>query len=210
MALDRTKLEMVLERAEELDSAATRSTFSDEEVARLGDELGISPAAVTRALAEASASQSLTVGATALIHGEQPRVLDHVTTYLQMRGLEPIGAGVWEQRTGWWPDLYRFRALTPIAVSAVQSGEATRVTITAGLDRIWRLHLVAGALGLLAATFLAIPPLALTSLFAAGLQAGLVAGSSWWSYVQRSRAIRTRLQRGLEEIASPTYQLQPW
>lgn len=212
MALDRSKLELVLARAAELDAGAGDSprTFSEEDVSRVAAELGISALAVTRALSEANAGQSLNVEASAALRGDPAQVIAGVSTYLHMRGLGEVGAGVWEQRTGWWPDVYRFRVVTPVAVAATFSSDQTHITLTAGLDRIWRLHLISGLLGLLALIALGLPPLSVTSFMVATVQAGVVVGVAWWSYRFRRRAILMRLQWALEEIGRPSYQLQPW
>ena len=212
MARDRTKLEAALARAAELDSLAgdAQIMFDDEEVSRVGAELGISPVSISRALSELNAGQSLTVHATAVLPGARARVMSDLATYLHIRGLTSIGAGVWEQRSGWWPDLYRFLALTPVAVAADDSGNSTRITLTAGLDRIWRVHLLVGVLGFVAAAVVTIPTLELTTMLAGILVATLFMGLSWWLYLRRRRLIEWRLQWALEEIARPSYRVQPW
>ncbi len=212
MALNLSKLESVLARAAELDAGVgkSRPVVSAEEVSLVAAELGISPAATAQALSEAQAGPAPTVEASAMVPGEPARVAIDVATYLHMRGLTEVGSGVWEQRTGWWPDLYRYRVVTPVAVAAAVAADATRVTLIAGLDRIWRLHLLAGVIGFLAVVGLTIPPLGLTSLFAGGVQAILVVTVAWWSYYHRRQAIRARLGSALEEIGRPSYRLQPW
>jgi len=212
MARDRTKLEAVLARAAELDSLADdgQIMLDDEEVSWVGAELGISRVSISRALSELNAGQSLTVDATAVLPGTRARVMSDLATYLHIRGLRSIAAGVWEQRSGWWPDLYRFLALTPVAVAVSDSGNSTRITLIAGLDRIWRVHLLIGVLGFVAAAVVTVPTLELTNMLAGVLVATLFMVLSWWFYLRRRRMITWRLQWALEEIARPSYRMQPW
>ena len=212
MARDHPNLEEVLTRAAELDLLAAdgQLMLNDEEVSWVGAELGISPVSISRALSELNAGQSLNVDATAVLPGTRARVMSDLATYLHIRGLRSIGAGVWEQRSGWWPDLYRFLALTPVAVAASDSGNSTRITLIAGLDRIWRVHLLIGVLGFVTAAVVTILTLELTNMLAGILVATLSMGLSWWFYLRRRRLITLRLQWALEEIARPSYRVQPW
>ncbi len=210
--LDRSKLELVLARAAELDAGAGESPrkYTEHEVSRVAAELGISAMAVTQALSEVHSGQSLRVESSAVLRGDPSQVAADVSTYLHMRGLGEVGSGVWEQRTGWWPDVYRFRVVTPVAVATTATQGQTQVTLTAGLDRIWRLHLVAGLVGLLSLLAMALPPLSVTNFIVAAVQAGVLVAVVWWSYRFRRRAIHARLGWALDEIGRPSYQLQPW
>jgi hypothetical protein len=136
-------------------------------------------------------------------------VTDSLGSYLRLRGLTTDGSKVWRQEGGWWPDLYRFTASTPVGLAVAESDDGTLVRLTARLDRIWRTHLIAGIIApVLAALafFTAVIPSPVTSLAGAVLGAG---ASVWW-YQLRRRAIERRLARALTEIASPAYRLAPW
>ncbi|NNC93429.1 MAG: hypothetical protein HKN80_13150, partial [Acidimicrobiia bacterium] len=130
-------------------------------------------------------------------------------SFFRLRGLTPAGSAVWEQGSGWWPDLYRFTARTPVGVSVGASDYGTTVRLTARLDRVWRAHLVSGLLA----------PLALVlTVLGAGPSAwfGLMLGAlAWmavvaWTYQLRREAVQRRLAAALADVSRPAYRLQPW
>lgn len=213
MTLDRSQLEQALERATRLEGEREQQAgFGLADVERVGDELGLSRETVRRAVADVSgeASGMLTVGVRRIVQSDADTVQEDLTTYLHLRGLEASGPGLWRQRGGWWPDLYRLSAVTPVAVTVSQAGEQSFVSLTAGIDRVFRAHIVAAFVGMLAAVliFLSRPGpgqlLALTGLLVIWLAADL------WAFMRRRLAIQHRLAGALADVARPSYRHQPW
>ncbi len=211
MVLDRNQVEAAIERAMELDAAEV-STFDVAAVQRLADELGVSQAAISQAIGEAVGGSPgpLNAAAQELIPATPAEVEEALESYFRLRGLGTDGSTVWRQQSGWWPDLYRFTATTPVAAAVAEAGEGTMVRLTARLDRVWRAHVVAVLLGplLLAIAILTgAGPAALVSAVLLSLGWALL---SAWTYQLRREAIRRRLARALHDVSQPAYRLAPW
>lgn len=211
MTLDRNQVEQALERATRLDDDGT-GRFELVDVQKVADELGLSREAVRQAVAEVSgqASGMLTVGASGYVPGDADAVHDALRTYLTLRGLAPAGAGVWRQQNGWWPDLYRFLAGTPVAVTVAPAGPRTFVGLTAGLDRVFRVHVAAAFFGLVAAALIFLSRPGVTQLATiAALTLGWLA-ADLWAFMRRRIAVEQRLLGALTDISQPRYRLTPW
>ena len=213
MQLDREQVEQALERATRFDAERDDdSTFDLADVERLGDELGLFPEAVRNAVVEISgqASGMLTVGARGFVPDTVPAVQESLNSYLHLRGLVLSAPGMWRQQGGWWPDLYRFTAVSPVAVTVTHAGQRAFVSLTAGLDRLFRAHVVAAVLGVITAVliFFSRPGagqlLTLTALLGGWLVADL------WAFMRRRAAIEQRLIGAVEAISLPEYRSQPW
>jgi hypothetical protein len=209
MVFDRRQAESVIERALELDRGETPA-FDAAALQRLADELEVSPAAMSQAIEEAKSGRPGFLNAMAELAIDAPvsDVERAVESMLRLRGLHPVGSRVWRQDSGWWPDLYRFRAAAPVAVSVRPADGGTAVRLTARLDRIWRAQLTGAILG----------PLLFLLALAAGtgsLPTVLVAAVGWscfslWAYLPRRRAVERRLRSALTDLSRPAYRLQPW
>jgi len=211
MVLDRNQVEAAIERALELDAAEVPA-FDVAAVQRLADELGVSQAAISQAIGEAVGGSPGPLNATAQapISAPPAEVEEVLHSYFRLRGLGTDGSTVWRQESGWWPDLYRFTATTPVAAAVAEAGEGTMVRLTARLDRVWRAHVVSALFGplLLAIAVLtgAGPSALLSSLL---LSFGWVAVSAW-AYQLRRESIRRRLAQALHDVSQPAYRLAPW
>lgn len=211
MVYDRRQAESILARAQELDAPTSEALFDTAALQELADELDVSRQALTQAIDEMTTEEAglLTAQAGAMVDQPVESVTESVGAYLRLRGLTSSGWSVWEQSTGWWPDVYRYRAHTPVAVSVSPAGEATRVRLTAHLDRIARAHVVVGLLAPLWLAMLVagggVSELAGWVLPAAAWVAGAIGG-----FFYRREAIRRRLARTLGEIARPVYRMVPW
>ncbi len=210
MAFDRSQAEAVFERALELDAPAA-STFDRAALQRLADELGVSESAMSRAIDEALAGRPgpLNAVAEAEIAASAPEIHEALGSYFRLRGLRPNGPTVWQQESGWWPDLYRFTATTAVAVSIREGDDRTTVRLTARLDRLWRVHLAAALMGplLLLGGFIGVGPSVTVGSLVAVL---LWVGAAAWTYQQRRQAVGRRLGGALTDVARPAYRLQPW
>ncbi|MBT8165854.1 MAG: hypothetical protein KJP22_05765 [Acidimicrobiia bacterium] len=210
MAFDRVQVEAVIERALELDDAPSAGMDAGA-VRRIGDELGVSPGAMSQALAEIGAGRPgpLSVSAQATIP-VPPAVLESaLSSFLRLRGLAPTGSAVWQQASGWWPDLYRFSAVSPVAVTVGEADDATALRLTARLDRVWRVHLLAALLAPLALVLAVLgvgPGLSLGSVILLAAWVGLCG----WTYLVRRTAVERRLRGALDTVANPAYRLHPW
>ncbi len=212
--MDRDQVEVALTRAVEIDAAVepAEPTFDLPTVQRLADELGVSSEAIARAIGETTVPEAGPINAVAhaTIPAPAPEVDRALESLLRLRGLQPVGSGVWQQASGWWPDLFRFRAVTPVAVTVAPGYGGTVVSLTARLDRVWRVHLAAAVLVPL------VTALALLGAVGVGdLAGGLVAALAWvgscaWGYQYRRESIRRRLAAALGDIAEPAYRRQPW
>jgi hypothetical protein len=210
MALDRSQVEAVIQRALELDEAPSTGMDAGA-VRRIGDELGVSPKAMSQALAEIGAGRPgpLSVSAQATIPVPPAGLDSALASFLRLRGLAPTGSGVWQQETGWWPDLYRFWAVAPVGVVVGEADDGSVVRMTARLDRLWRAHLGAALLGpllLVMAVLGAGPP---PSLGGVGLLVVWV-GLCGWTYLARRAAVERRLRGALATVADPAYRMHPW
>jgi hypothetical protein len=210
MAFDRSQVEAVLQRALELDEAPS-SHLEAEAVRRIGEELGVSSAAMSQALAEITSGRPgpLSVSAQATIPVSASALGVALTSFLHLRGLAPASSSVWQQDSGWWPDLYRFRAVSPVGVTVGEADDATAIRLTARLDRVWRAHLGAALLA---------PLMVMMSLLGIGpgpSVGGFILLAGWvvlcgWTYLARREAIGRRLAGALDAVASPAYRLHPW
>ena len=210
MAFDRRQAEEVFERALEIDGAPI-PTFDRAALQRLADELGVSESAMSQAIAEATGGRPgmLNAIAEATIPVSVSEIHDALDSFFRLRGLNPSGSAVWEQGSGWWPDLYRFTVRTPVGVSVGAADHGTSVRLTARLDRVWRTHLVAALLAPLALILAAVGAGPADS---AGLVLGALvwmAGAAW-TYQLRREAVQRRLAAALADVARPAYRLQPW
>ncbi|MDH3606101.1 MAG: hypothetical protein OER12_03810 [Acidimicrobiia bacterium] len=211
MVYDRRQAESILARAQELDAPSSEALFDTAALQQLADELDVSRQALTQAIDEMTTEDAglLSAEAGALVDQPVETVTESVGAYLRLRGLTSTGWSVWEQSTGWWPDVYRYRAHTPVAVSVSSAGTATRVRLIAHLDRVARAHVVFGVLA----------PLWLAMLVAGGGVSGLggwlVPAVAWVAgaiggFFYRREAIRRRLANALVEVARPDYRMVPW
>lgn len=210
MVFDRSQAEEVFERALELDGDAA-PTFDSSALHRLADELGVSEAAMSQAIGEVIAGRPGLLNAVAAASLAVPvsEVGEALASFLRLRGLAPVGSTVWEQRSGWWPDLYRFTATTPVAVSVAETDGGSTVRLATRLDRVWRAHLVGALLApvVLALALLGVGPSASAGTVVVAL---VWIGAAAWTYQLRREAVRRRLSRALEDVARPEYRLQPW
>lgn len=210
MTFDRRQAEEVFERALELDTAAVPD-FDRSALQRLADEMGVSEAAMSQAIAEATGGRPgpRNAVAEATIQAAPSDVGAALDSFLRLRGLSPSGTTVWHQTSGWWPDLYRLTAITPVAVSISGTDAEATVRLTARLDRIWRGHLMAALLG---------PLVIILAVVRAGssISVGLVVGAVvWmtaaaWTYQLRRDAVQRRLAGALGDVSNPAYRFQPW
>lgn len=207
--MDRVQAEAALSRALELEARSESGDRFDRAVLdRLGLELGISPQALDEAVEEVLSAPAGPMNAAAgrAIPAPAAEISAALDTMLRLRGLTTDGAGVWRQESGWWPDVFRSWAVTPVAVSIVDSGRRTVVRFMARLDRIWRAHLLAAIIApLVAAVLLGVGELLAVLGFGLAWVAASVLG-----YQYRREAIRQRLDRALGELARPDYRRQPW
>ena len=166
---------------------------------------------MSQAIAEATAGRPGPRNAVAevTISAAPSEVHDALDSLLRLRGLNPSGSAVWQQDSGWWPDLYRFTAITPVAVSVASSDHGTRARLTARLERIWRAHLIAALLAPLALILavLGAGPSASVELVLGALAWMSIAG---WTYQLRREAVQRRLAGALDDVSRPAYRLQPW
>lgn len=212
MVLDRRQVEAILERALELDSAGLEATFDIDTVQRLADELGVSSAALTTAIGEVGIETTgpLAVVAQSTIAAPVADVDAALAAFLRLRGLHTEGSSVWRQDSGWWPDLYRFTAVTPVATSLAAADDGTVVRMTARLDRVWRGHALAALLALLL--------LGLSVLTGSGpsdILGTVVLGAIWlalvaWTYYARREAIQRRLAGAITDVSGAAYRRNPW
>lgn len=210
MAFDRSQVEAVIQRALELDDVPTTG-MDAAAVLRVGEELGVSSEAMIRALAEVTSDRPgpLSVGAQATIAVSAAAAEAALAAFLRLRGLASTGSAVWQQETGWWPDLYRFWAVTPVGVTVGVADDGAVVRLTARLDRVWRAHLAAALLA---------PILLVVSLLGAGPEpsvGGVVLLAVWvglcgWTYLARRAAVARRLRGALDTVADPAYRRHPW
>ena len=206
--MDRLQAEAAIARAMELDASRDDDAFDRQMLERLGREFGVSMESLNRAVDEVMTVPEgpLNAAATRTIDASQAEVEPAIESMLRLRGLTTDGGSVWRQDGGWWPDLYRFRSVTTLAVTLLAAGAGTTVRFMARLDRIWRAHLAAAVvlpvvLGLVMA--MADPPAWLAlSLAWIGLCA--------LTYGYRRQAVRARLDQALAELAQPEYRRQPW
>lgn len=206
--MDRLQAEAAIGRALELEAAeADRELFDRAALERLGEELGVSIEALNRAIDEILTAPAGPLNAAAARTVDAPRseVESALESMLRLRGLTTNGGDVWQQDTGWWPDLFRFRSVTTLAVTMVGAGVGTTVRFMARLDRIWRAHLAAAVVVplLLAAAAVTNP----VSLVAMTLGWMALCGGG---YLYRREAVRRRLEQGLSELSQPRYRRQPW
>ena len=117
---------------------------------------------------------------------------------------------MWEQASGWWPDVYRYRAQTPVVVSVAPAGDATRVRLTARLDRLARVHVLLALLAPLWVSFLAGRGATIGELMGWAVPAALWIVGSALGFLYRREAIRRRLATALCAIAEPVYRAAPW
>ena len=210
MAFDRRQAEEVFERALEIDEAAV-AEFDQSALQRLADEMGVSEAAMSQAIAEATGGRPgpRNAVAEATIPAAPSDVGAALDSFFRLRGLSPSGTTVWHQTSGWWPDLYRFTAITPVAVSLSGSESEATVRLTARLDRIWRSHLLAA---LLAPLVLVMAFLRTGSSVSLGLALGAVVWmtAAAWTYQQRRDAVARRLAGALGDVSNPAYRFHPW
>jgi hypothetical protein len=209
MVFDKRQAEAVIERALEIDLGEAPA-FDAAALQRLADELGVTPAAMSQAIEEAKSGRPGFLNAMAELAIDVPvaDVERAMESMLRLRGLHPVGSRVWQQDSGWWPDLYRFRAAAPVAVSVEPADGGCAVRLTARLDRIWRAHLTGALLG----------PLLFLLALAGGtgsLPTVLVSAAGWswfslWSYLPRRRAVERRLRSALTDLSRPAYRLHPW
>lgn len=210
MVYDRMQAEAILARAQQLDRPSSEAVFDAAALHRLADELEVSPEALAQAIEESSSAGTLVVQAGAVIQQPVEQVADSLNTYLRLRGLVSTGWSVWEQATGWWPDVFRYRVHTPVAVSVTPTGEATRVRLTARLDRVVRAHVL---LALLAPAWLLL--VGLGGGTGSDVVSWVVPAIAWVAaavigFFHRREAIRRRLESALAEIDRPAYQRVPW
>jgi hypothetical protein len=210
MAFDRGQVEAVIQRALELDDVPTAG-MDAAAVLRVGEELGVSSEAMIRALAEVTSDRSgpLSVSAQATIAVAAAEAETALAAFFRLRGLASTGSAVWQQETGWWPDLYRFWAVVPVGVTVGVADDGAVVRLTARLDRVWRAHLAAALLA---------PVLLMVSLLGAGPElsvGGVVLLAAWaglcaWTYLARRAAVERRLRAALDIVADPAYRSHPW
>jgi len=210
MAFDRKQAEEVFERALAID-AALAPTFDRADLQRLADELGVSESAMSQAISEAIGGQPgpRNAVAQATIPAPVSEVRNAFDSFFSLRGLYSRGSGVWEQGSGWWPDLYRFRAITPVALTIVESGEGSAARLTARLDSIWRVHLIGALLAPLTLVLAVLgigPPMSRELLF--GCLAWMIVAVA--TLQLRQEAVRRRLAGALNDVSRPAYRLQPW
>lgn len=207
--MDRVQAESALNRALELESADPGGELLDRAALdRIGQELGIAPDTLDVAVTEVLSAPAgpLNAAAARTIDAPAPELDRAIATMLRLRGLTTDGNAVWRQESGWWPDLFRYRAVTPVAVSVVASGRSAVVRLMARLDHMWRSHLVAAVVvPILAAFFVGIGEIAFILAFGAGWVALSLIG-----YQYRRDAVRQRLEQALRELARPDYRSQPW
>lgn len=210
MVFDRRQAEEVFERALEIDGAPVPA-FDAASLQRLAAEMGVSESAMSQAIAEATIGPPgpLNALAEATIPAPPAEVRNALDSFFRLRGLTPAGSAVWEQGSGWWPDLYRLTARTPVGVSVGASDCGTTVRLTARLDRVWRAHLVAALLAPLALvlTVLGTGPSAWFGLMLGALAWMAVVA---WAYQLRREAVQRRLAAALADVSRPAYRLQPW
>jgi hypothetical protein len=206
--MDRLQAEAALSRALELEATAAADVFDRDALERLGLELGVSPESLDQALGDVLGAPAgpLNAAAARTIVAPVEEVEAAIESLLRLRGLTTDGGSVWRQGTGWWPDLFRFRAVTPVAVSVIEAGTGTTVRFMARLDHLWRAHLVAAIL---------VPLLAALLLGIGELVASLFLGLAWVAvcglgYRYRRGAVRRRLEGALRELSRPDYRSQPW
>lgn len=212
MILDRSELETVLKRAIDIDSAAGDDSFDLATVEHLADELGVTRSALIQAIDEVAQPNRphATTSAQVVIEAPQDEVLAAVESLFRLRGLRRTGVANWEQDSGWWPDLYRFRATTPVSVWTGRRGGSTWVRLTARLDNAWRSHLLAGILGPVLLVLWA-----LTGTRLSQVVAWLPMTAAWvfavtWAYRLRRASVGRRLVAALRDVARPSYRLAPW
>ncbi|MCP4249494.1 MAG: hypothetical protein GY778_20830 [bacterium] len=171
----------------------------------------MSESAISQAIDEAVTGRPgpFNAVAQATVPAPAPEVQQALRSFLRLRGLSPTGSTVWQQESGWWPDLYRFTAITAVALSVNEAAGGTTVRLTARLDRVWRGHLGAALLAplLLAVTLFGVgPSISMGSVLGAFAWVGAAA----WTYRLRLEAVRRRLAGALVDVARPAYRLQPW
>jgi len=212
MTLDRSQIEAVLERAFELDAATVDETVDVETVRRLADELGVSESALMQAMSEVAGERAGSHGvvAQASIPAQAADLEGALGSFLRLRGLITEGHDVWRQESGWWPDLYRFRAVTPVAVSIAPGDGVTVVSLTARLDRVWRGHVMAAVLAPLLVGLLLLAAPGLSSLVGGVVLGALWVGACGWAFHYRTESIRQRLASAIGEVSRPLYRLHPW
>jgi hypothetical protein len=212
MVLDRSELEAVLKRAIDIDLATGDESFDLATVEDLADELGVSRTALIQAIDEVVLldASHVTTSAQVVVTAPPDEVLAAVESLFRLRGLRKTGVASWEQDSGWWPDLYRFRASTPVSVWTGGGGESTWVRLSARLDNAWRSHVLAS----LAAPLLLVLWTLTSGSFGEAL-AWLPIVAAWmlavtWAYRLRRAAIGRRLVAALRDVARPSYRLAPW
>jgi len=213
MAFDRSQAEAILERALALDADEPAATIDVDALQRLGDELGISPASLAEAMEQVPGDRSsgpLNVSARATVRASRAETQAGFASFMRLRGLDTDGSNVWRQGSGWWPDLFRFRAVTPVSFSLSPTGDETRVHLTARLDGVWRAHLLAAILGALFAVVAWLTGPDLT-----GMVAALTGAAAWialcvWAYLYRREVVRRRLADALRDVSGPRYRRNPW
>ncbi len=212
MVYDRIQAEAILARAQELDAHTTGASLDAGALQRVADELGLSREALSQAIDEAAGERTgpLTVEARATTRQSVDEVTGALASYLRLRGLSSSGWSVWEQASGWWPDLYRYRAHTHVAVFVAERVDGTHVRLSARLDRVWRVHLFVALLAPLFLVISAVGGAGLSNLVDLLLLAVLWVGSAIATFYYRREAIQKRLTAALVDVSLPTYRMMPW